>query len=36
MTAPKVDVAPVTPGEDAALYLNSLSDQHVVGTYRAF
>ena len=36
MTIPKVNVAAVPPGADAALYLNSLTDQRVVGAYMDF
>lgn len=36
MTAPKVNVPPVAPGQDAALYLNSLTDQDVIAAYMAF
>lgn len=36
MSAPKVNVPAVAPGEDAALYLNSLTDQGVVRAYMAF
>ena len=36
MTIPKLNVAPVAPGADAALYLNSLTDQRVVGAYMDF
>jgi len=33
MTTPKLDVKGVPAGEDAAMYLNSLSDQRAVGAY---
>ena len=36
MTIPKLDVAAVPQGEDAALYLNSLTDQRAVGGYMQF
>jgi hypothetical protein len=36
MTVPKLTVPQVRPGEDAALYLNSLTDQSVVGAYMNF
>lgn len=36
MTLPKINVAAVAPGQDAAMYLNSLTDQHLVGTYMDF
>lgn len=36
MTTPKINVAPVTAGQDAAMYLNSLTDQHLVGSYMDF
>lgn len=36
MTIPKVDVAPVAPGQDSALYLNSLTSTELVGTYMDF
>ncbi|ORA19473.1 hypothetical protein [Mycobacterium arosiense] len=36
MTTPKINVRPVAPGEDAALYLNSLTDQRLIGTYMDF
>jgi alkylhydroperoxidase family enzyme len=36
MTIPKVNVREVGPGEDAALYLNSLTDQRAVGAYMEF
>ena len=37
MTIPKLNVREVAPGEDAeAIYLNSLTDQHVVRVYLEF
>ncbi len=36
MRRPKLNVAPVEPGQDAALYLNSLTDPGLVGPYMAF
>jgi alkylhydroperoxidase family enzyme len=36
VTRPKVDIAPLEPGQDAALYLNSLTDPGLVGPYMAF
>lgn len=36
MTTPKVNVPAVAPGQDAALYLNSLTDQKLVGSYMDF
>jgi hypothetical protein len=36
MPTPKVNVAPLAPGQDAALYLNSLTDQNLVGSYMEF
>jgi AhpD family alkylhydroperoxidase len=36
MTIPKVNVREVAPGEDAALYLNSLTDQRAVRAYMEF
>lgn len=36
MTLPKINVVPLAPGQDAALYLNSLTDQRLVGTYMEF
>lgn len=36
MTTPKLSVPEVAPGQDAALYLNSLTDQSVVGAYMDF
>jgi hypothetical protein len=36
MTTPKLNVAPVPPGEHTAVYLNSLSNPRVVATYLDF
>jgi len=36
MTTPKLNVAPVEPGQDAAFYLNSLTDQELVAAYMKF
>jgi hypothetical protein len=36
MAMPKVNVAPVPPGEHAAMYLYALSDQRAVGAYLDF
>lgn len=36
LTLPKIKVAPVAAGEDAAQYLNSLTDQGMVGAYMDF
>jgi AhpD family alkylhydroperoxidase len=36
MTIPKVNVPEVAPGQDAALYLNSLTDQSLIGAYLDF
>lgn len=36
MTTPKLNIPAVAPGQDAALYLNSLTDQGVVGAYMNF
>lgn len=36
MTTPKINVRPVAPGEDAAMYLNSLTDQQLIGTHMDF
>lgn len=36
MRQPKLNVPPVAPGEDAALYLNSLTDERLTGAYMPF
>jgi hypothetical protein len=36
MTIPKVNVCGVTPGEDAAQYHLSLTDQRIVGAFMEF
>ena len=36
MTTPKVSVPPVESGQDAALYLNSLTDQALISAYMKF
>lgn len=36
MTIPKVKVPQVAPGQDAAFYLNSLTDQSLIGAYMDF
>lgn len=36
MTIPKVKIPQVAPGQDAALYLNSLTDQSLIGAYMDF
>ena len=36
MSQPKINVAPVEPGQDAALYLNSLTSQGLVSAYMPF
>ena len=36
MTNPKINVQPVAAGQDAAMYLNSLTDQELISAYMAF
>jgi alkylhydroperoxidase family enzyme len=36
MTSPKINVPPVEPGQDAALYINSLTDPNLMGAYMQF
>ena len=36
MTAPKINVPAVAPGQDAALYINSLTDPTLFGAYMQF
>jgi hypothetical protein len=36
MTTPKVNVPAVKPGDDAAMYIFSLTDPNAVGTYMDF